>query len=148
MKHYFCQAAPKLTVFAQLGSMRFSRKINRIDSYGIPMCFLFQMKQCQCHYLVFISMRDCVMLIFFHPLSMGTQTVFDTPTTFLLQIKPPSKNPHRKQNEFRCLNNLYNLAWEQWDVCSCVTQKGTSKPIMQQSHDATLFCTLRPAVQK
>lgn len=129
----------KLTVFAQLGSRRFSRKINSADFYGIPMCFLFQMKQCQCHYLMFISMKGCVMLIFFHPLSMDTQTIFDTPTAFLLWIKPPSKNPHRKQNGFRCLNDLYNLAWEQWDVCACIAQKGPSKPMMQQTHDAMLF---------
>lgn len=129
----------KLTVFAQLGSRRFSRKINCTDFYGIPMCFMFQMKQCQCHYLMFLSMKNHVMLILFHPLSMDTLTILDTPTTFLLWIKPASKNPHRKQNGFRCLNDLYSLAWEQWNVCACITQKGPSKPIMQQTHDAAML---------
>lgn len=43
--------------------------------------------------IIFLTMKDCVMLIFFHPLSMDTQTIFDTPTTFLLWIKPPSEEP-------------------------------------------------------
>lgn len=87
-------------------------------------------------------MKDCVMLILFHPLSMDAQTIFDTPAIFLLWIEPPSKNPHRKQDGFRRLNNLYNLAWEQWDVSTCINQKGLSKPIMQQCSFApfTLLC--------
>lgn len=40
------------------------------------------------------------------------------------------------------------LAWEQGALCTFITQKGTSKLIMQQTNDATLSCIFLPCFAK